>query len=439
MARGLKIISGAIAFRLYFALFSVLITIALSQYLGVENFGRYAWLTSIAFLLSGLAQAGGNSLVVRETSRSMGRRVPVHVLCRTTLISGGTLVALTAVALLFTGDRMTPALLVPLGLLAVGHLALVLVSASNRGLGHLQAGQIPELVLRPTLFLVLIGGVVLAGYVSGPGVDSAFGSDTMVYLLAAAYAGAGLVAIVLLAQGLAARSDLPDETPETDWLGSFFRLGLIGWLAVGNAQLLVIVTGALADFSQVGLYRVATQAVMIMGLGLTAIETVQAPGYARAWKDGDLRRLHDLLQQSCRIGIAFSAPVMVLLLLLGRPMLGLLFGDSFTAAFPALCLLAGAQLLNALTGNVGVLMIAAKQERKLILGNLAALTATLLAAWLFIPQNGSLAAAGAGAFGLTLRNLLNLWFCYRTLGLVSLPFAPFRLRSDAPPTTHEVP
>lgn len=418
---GLNIISRAIGFRLYFALSSVLITIALSRHLGVDSFGRYAWLTSIAFLLSGLAQAGCNSLVVRETSRSTGRHVPWHVLRRTALISGATLVGATGVALLFTGERMTPNLLLPLGLLAVGSLVLVLVSAANRGIGQLQAGQVPELVLRPTIFLLLIGAAILAGLRQGTHPDP----DTMVYLLVVSYALSGMVATLLLARGLASRPQHPDEAPEADWLGSFFRLGLIGWLAVSNAQLLIILTGSLADYTQVGLYRVATQAVMIMGLGLTAIETVQAPAYARAWRDDDPRRLHDLLQQSCRIGVAISAAVMIFLLVAGRPLLGWLFGDSFTAAFAALCVLTGGQLLNALTGNVGVLMIAAKQERKLILGNVSALAATLLAAWLFIPQYGALAAAGTGALGLTLRNLLNLWFCYRVLGLVALPFASF--------------
>ena len=94
-------------------------------------------------------------------------------------------------------------------------------------------------------------------------------------------------------------------------------------------------------------------------------------------------------------------------------------------------MLAGGQLLNALTGKVGVLMIAAKQESKLILGNIIALAATLLVAWMFIPQYGALAAAWASALGLILRNLLNLWFCYRELGLISLPFARFTSRTDA--------
>ena len=330
MAKGVKIISGAIAFRLYFALSSVLITIALSRYLGVDDFGRYVWLTSIAFLLSGMAQAGGNSLVVRETSRSEGRYVPWRILRRTALISGGTLAVLATGTLLLAGERIPPDLLPLLSLLAVGNLALVLVSAANRGIGRLQAGQLPELVLRPTLFLLLIGGAVLVGSRFG----AVFGPETMVYLLVAAYAVAGLVAAFLLKNGVATRPNQPDESPETDWLGSFFRLGLIGWLSVGNAQLLIILTGSLADYTQVGLYRVAAQAVMIMGLGLTAIETVQAPGYAHAWKDDNPYRLHDLLQQSCRVSVAISAAVMVFLLLAGRPVLGALFGDSFTAAFP---------------------------------------------------------------------------------------------------------
>ena len=116
--------------------------------------------------------------------------------------------------------------------------------------------------------------------------------------------------------------------------------------------------------------------------------------------------------------------MLVFLLILGRPILGWLLGEDFTAAFPTLCVLAGAQLINAMAGNVDVVLIAAKQERKLILGNVVALAVTLLAAWLFIPQYGALAAAVASGIGLSLRKLLALWFCYQSLGIISLPFAP---------------
>ncbi|GEM_PF-2369169 len=419
---GLKIISEAIVFRLYFNFSSVLIAIALSRYLGVENFGRYAWLISIVFLLAGLAQAGGSSLVVRETSRSSGRQVPALLLRRTAMISGGTLVVMTGVAALINRDRISVDLLVPLGLLAVGYLALVLVSSSNRGIGLLQAGQVPEMLVQPTLFLALIGGAML--------LRPNFGPVIMIYLLVAAYALAGLVATLHLVRGLATRPMLPEEAPDTDWLGSFFRLGLIGWLVVGNAQLLIFLTGLLADYTQVGLYRIAMQAVVIMGLGLSAIETVQAPAYARAWKDGNVRLLHDLLQQSCRFGVAMSAVVMVFLFIFGQSLLSMLFDESFTAAFPALCILACGQLFNALTGNVGLLLIAARQEKKLIYGNFLALAVTLLMAWLFIPQYGALAAAAASGLGMIVRNFLALWFCHRTLGLLSLPFAPFWPQPD---------
>ena len=50
---------------------------------------------------------------------------------------------------------------------------------------------------------------------------------------------------------------------------------------------------------------------------------------------------------------------------------------------------------------------------------------TSLAVWLFIPQYCVLATAGAGAHGLILRHLPNLWFWGRTLGVDTLRFALF--------------
>lgn len=415
MAQSLRLISRAIVFRLYFSASSVLILVVLSRYLGLEEFGRYAWLVSISFLISGLSQTGGNHLVVRETSRSSGRRAPVQILLRTMMISAATLGVLTVAALLLADDLTVP--LLPLALLAAGNLTLVLLGASTRGMGLIQKGQIPDLVLRPTLFLVFLGLAVLSGRL--------LQAEGIVYLQIAAYGAVVLVAGFFFVSGLAGQIQADAQPLEKDWLGSFFRLGLISWLAVGNAQLLVILTGALASYAEVGLYRIAAQAVLIMGLGLAAIEAVQAPAYARCYKADDHYGLHDLLQQSCRIGVLISATVMVFLVVLGRPLLVVLFGKGFSAAFPALCVLAGAQLFNAMTGNVGILMIAAKRERKLILGNAAALSVTLLTAWLFIPQYGALAAAVASGLGLTVRNLLNMWFCWQAFGILAVPFAPY--------------
>jgi O-antigen/teichoic acid export membrane protein len=417
MELGLRIIPNAIAFRLFFTATSILITIAISRYLGLEAFGRYAWLTSIAFLLSGLSQAGGNNLVVRETSRSSGREAPIRVLLRTAVASLLTLAALIGVALFFTTERMTPATLVPVVLLAVGNLALVLLCAATRGIGRVQAGQIPELVLRPGLFLFLIGTVALWG--------ADFGPEAMVYMQVLAYAIVAVAAAALLARGLADRPNEPMERLDTGWLSGFFRLGIIGWLTIGNTQLLVILTGTLANYAEVGLYRVATQAALVVGLGLTAIETVQAPAYARTYKDKNRRDLHDLLQKSCRIGVLISGVILLVLLIFGRPLLVLFFGTSFAAAYPSLCVLAAAQMINSVTGNVGVMMIAAKHEKKLIGGTVAALMCTIIAAWLFIPKYGALAAAIASGLGLTVRNFMATWFCWRAFGILALPYAPY--------------
>lgn len=416
------VLSASIAFRIFYILVSAVITLFLSAYLGIEHFGLYTWLVGIALLLSGLAQAGGGALVVRETAQSSGRAAPVRILGQTAVLSAGLLVALSAIALVLAlaHDRViAPPVLVSLLLLALANLALVLVGASLRGLGLLQRGQLPELALRPALFLALLGGAVLTGRALGP--------EAAIWLLIAAYLTALAVAGRFLLAGLAARPETPAGLAVPGRGASFLRLALVGWLAVTNTHLLVILTGLLADYAEVGLYRLAAQVALVMALGLTAIETVQAPAYARSHKEGDQRALHGLLQLSCRLGLALSAAVMVVLVVFGRPLLAIPLGTEVAeGVYPALCLLAAAQLLNATTGNVGVLMIAARQERRLILGNLAALATTLLAAWLLIPQYGAIAAAAAHGLGLSVRNLVNLWFCWRVLGIIALPFAPYR-------------
>lgn len=420
MVQNLLTISGAIMFRVYFMVASMAITLALSRHLGLEEFGRYTWLVGIAFLLSGLSLAGGNSLVVRETSRTSGKQAPLEILARVALVSGGTLFSLAAVALFFTRKEMAWAQLLPLLLMAGSHLMLVLLGASARGIGLIQKGQIPELVMRPTLFLLWVGLLVLMGW--------SLSAEEVIYLQVASYLAVILFAAGLFLNGLKTRPVKPQETIEPGWLLSFFRLGAVGWLAVANDQLLVILTGYLSSYGEVGLFRVASQGVLIMGLGFSAFETIQAPALARAYKSGDHHSMHLLLQQSCRIGLLISAAVMIFLIITGRLLLRLLFGGDFVAAYAVLSVLAAAQLINASTGNVGLLMIAAKREGKLIYGNSLALMITLLSAVYLIPKYGALAAAFSSGLGLITKNILAAWFCWRAFGILALPFAPYRSR-----------
>lgn len=415
-----RAISSSILFRLYFAGASIATTIVLTRILGLEQFGRYAWLMSIAFLISGLSQAGANNLIVRETARTRSRRAPVQILIRTSAVSFALLTTLIIATVVFAGKQAGLATILALVLLAAGNLTLVLLGASTRGIGLIRTGQLPELVLRPTLFLALLIFATGAGHSPS--------AEMILNLQLAAFAVMSIAATWLLLQGLSKRPSGMVEPIETKWIGNYLSLGVVGWLAVGNSQILLILTGSLSNFEQVGLYRVAAQSMLMIGLGLAAIETAQAPSYVRAYQEGSHDVLCQLLQRSCRIGFLMSASAMISLLLLGRFLLSRLFETDLHQAFPALCILGIGQLLNSATGNVGILLIASNRERKVILGSLGALLTTLSAALAFVPKHGAVGAAIAGASGMTIRNMCNTAFCWKEFGILGLPFVTLKRR-----------
>lgn len=418
----LKHISGSIVFRLFFVVTSVLISVVITRLLGLEGFGEYSWLVSMAFLLAGLAHAGASNLIVRETSRSTGRAVPIRVLFRVGGVSTLLLILFTGGAIAAGNVGLSNDIILPLILLALFNLVLMFLGASTRGMGLITSGLFPELALRPTLFLAMLGIGFLAGMHAT--------AQTIVYGQVTAYALAVVVAVFLLIRGLGKRAPESEEKLGADWLSSFFWLGIMGWLNIANSQLLVILTGYLADFSQVGLYRVAAQAVVVIGIGLTAIDAVQAPVYARAYKDGEHRKLHDLMQQASRICLAISSSVMIGLYLVGQKALGAVFGPEFEAAYPVLFILGVGHVLISVTGTIHPLLIAAKLERRLAVSNVAALAVMLITAFAFIPIYGAVAAAIAAVLSLITRNVVNACFCWKELGIIALPFAPFIPREE---------
>jgi O-antigen/teichoic acid export membrane protein len=155
---GLKIASTGLVF---------LSTVLLARSLGPSDYGVYAYVYALVSLLSVPSEFGLPTLVVRETARGIAQKDYAlvqgvwHWSGWMTGIISITLVILTGIFILFfkeplAGIRLETFLwglaLVPL--IALGDLR----GAALRGLQRVVAGQLPEFLIRPGLFVLLLGG-----------------------------------------------------------------------------------------------------------------------------------------------------------------------------------------------------------------------------------------------------------------------------------------
>jgi O-antigen/teichoic acid export membrane protein len=413
---GLKIASTGLVF---------LSTVLLARSLGPSDYGVYAYVYALVSLLSVPSEFGLPTLVVRETARGIAQKDYAlvqgvwHWSGWMTGIISITLVILTGIFILFfkeplAGIRLETFLwglaLVPL--IALGDLR----GAALRGLQRVVAGQLPEFLIRPGLFVLLLGGGMWLGTaaLSAP-------LAMALYVIAAGLAfGAG---IWLLWR--ATPAEVSRSSPRFDnraWLLSALPLAFIGGMHLINQQASILLQGFYLPDADIGIFRVATQVSNLASFGLLAINIVVAPRFAALNAQDNKPKLQRLVTRSAQVILVFNLAITAGFVLLGKPFLRILFGPSYVAAYLPLLILLGGQLVNSGVGSVGVLLNMTHHERET--AKALALSALLNVALnlLLLPRLGILGSSIATALTLIIWNIMLWWAVRKRLGINSLAF-----------------
>lgn len=413
---GLKIASTGLVF---------LSTVILARVLGPADYGIYSYVYAVVALLSVPSEFGLPTLVVRETASAMAREDYATVqgvwrwAGRMTVLISLSLVVLTGIVIwLFkeplAGKRLETFLwalaLVPL--IALGNLR----GAALRGLQRVVVGQLPESLLRPGFFVLLLWGSMLLGSVS-----LSAPLAMALYVVASALAfcvGAWLLWRVtpsLVNQAV-------PRAANRAWLLSALPLAFIGGMALINQQASIFLQGFFLPDAEIGLFRVATQVSLLASFGLVAINTVVAPRFAALYAQGDMAKLQRLVTVSARIILFLNLAITIGFVLLGKLFLRQIFGASYEAAYIPLLILLGGQLVNSGVGSVAMLLNMTRHEHETAKGMTLAAALNVVLNLLLLPRAGIVGSAIATAVSLIIWNMLLWWAVQKKLHINSLAF-----------------
>jgi O-antigen/teichoic acid export membrane protein len=389
-----------------------IIGILLARGLGAEEYGLYAIGMSVVSLLSVPVAFGLPTVVTREvaigySTRDWGRfrgvlgwankTVAISGLCIAVAVGGGLLVWSSAneysKALIVIGF----ALFLP-PLLALGNLR----GAALRGMHRIVVGQIPELIIRPGVFLLLLA-LCMAGLVSR--IDAV---GAMLLHVAAALV-AFLIGTVILLRLLP--SGVRRAAPSVNsrgWIRSAVPMALTEGMRVGQGHAAILLLGILTSAGAAGLYKVADATSVMTVMPITMLSIIAAPHFASMFAEGDLTRLRKLIAWTVLCMIGGVTLLAVPLFVFGSSLLSFLFGLEYVASLPALLILIGGNLVSACFGPNSTLLNMTGYERRVTLGFGIALAVNLATAFALIPRFGSAGAATANAAGLVVWNIL-LW------------------------------
>jgi O-antigen/teichoic acid export membrane protein len=393
-----------------------------ARILGVVQFGVFSIAMAWVYILSLFCTLGLNHALLKF--------VPIYIahqevgslkglLSRSNLWVGGisiliVLCSAVVVKVLFN-ERQDMVLVLTIAMLAVPFNALSSLRQSTlRGLGKISYALAPEFILRPLFFIFFI--TIATNYLA---VQASIALLINLFVACLVFAIGGFWQSKNLSFTL--KKILP-VYHDKQWFSVAAPLLLIVGFSLLSSRIGVIFLGIFADEESVAIYTAASKVSDIIIFGLVSANAVVAPMIARLYATQEHNQLQKIVTSAAK-GIAlFTIPAALVLIFFGHEILSI-FGQEFTIGYNALVILVSGQIVNALAGPVGYLMMMTGHQRKAV--SIVAFSASinLILSGVLVPMFGVLGASIATAISIMVSNILMIRYVSLTLSIKSSLFS----------------
>lgn len=173
----------------------------------------------------------------------------------------------------------------------------------------------------------------------------------------------------------------------------------------------------------VGIYSVCYMLSQLVNLPLTVVNTISAPKFSELFWSNRKKELKTVIFQSSKL-IFWSSVLISIVLIIGSRLILSFFSDEFISGQNVLFILIVGQIINAITGSVGVFLNMTGNQKAL--RNIILFTAILVVFgyYIFVPNYGMLGAACVSIFGTILLNIISALYAYKKLHYITF-YIPF--------------
>ncbi|XKF14810.1 flippase [Halomonas sp. BLK-85] len=390
-----------------------ILAVVLARFMGPSEYGSYSFAFAIIMLVAIPAQMGIPQLIVRETAKNQASqdwglmrglwRWGNYAVAGFSVL--GVLFAIVVVVLLMQLDNNAGRLtIIATGIALIPLIALTAVRSSClRGLHRVVIGQLPDSVLRPIIFLGMIGGYFITP-VSGAFYSAESVMGMHVIAAACSFIIASLMLLKIKPKELSQVTALRYESKA--WLKSVIPLAMITGLHLINNYADLVILGTFRPDEEVGVYRAVFQVALLVVFGLQAINQVLHPHFARIYTVRDMQKLQRLVTLSARGILMLALPPALILVFFGGPLMEWVFGYQYKSGALALSILVIGQLANAAFGSVGALLNMTGHERDTVRGLSIAISVNILLNFILIPLWGMEGAAIATSTSFIIWNFI---------------------------------
>tara|TARA_R100000306_G_scaffold48922_1_gene46230 strand:- start:14678 stop:16054 length:1377 start_codon:yes stop_codon:yes gene_type:complete len=166
--------------------------------------------------------------------------------------------------------------------------------------------------------------------------------------------------------------------------------------------------------NEVGVFTVCLRLAQLVSLVLIVVNTISAPKFAELYWGGKRRELQKFIHQTSKLIFFISLIISVTLIVFSNFALSL-FGEEFVDGSLALVILIVGQLINAMTGSVGILLNMTGNQK--VFKNIISITTLLLIGSyiIIVPSYGLLGASIVNLFGVVVLNFSLATYVYKKL------------------------
>ena len=424
----IKTVIGSAGLRFTGIFFGFLVGVQLARGLGVESYGIYGLAMSIIALLTVPIEIGLPQLLTREVAvadqggNQRRLRGIMRWANRVVILTTIAIVILAVASLAATQEDLAS----PLSMtLLAGLLMAPLVAFSNlrgatlRGLHHIVRGQLPDTLVRPASFSILLFIVSLLSIPLTPAFAMGLGAASAAVALA--------VGVTML------RRALPPEVrvaaPETyarEWWASTLPMALSEGMRVLQGHLVILLLGFMATASMVGVFRVANSVYLLIAVPFTLLNIVGAPIIARLHAQEDKSRSQRLMSWIA-LGMVGTTILLTLpFVAAGETLLSVVFGTGFGDANAPLLVLCAGAVINGFFGASTTLLNMTGHHARVTRAAGISLATLAVTSPPLIHYFGVMGAAMATAFALILANGLAWRDALSLLGLDTSAVRLFR-------------
>lgn len=284
-----------------------------------------------------------------------------------------------------------------------------------RGLKKLKVSEYLRSVNRPLFNIVLLGACAYLSF-----------SDIMapLYTLGVGIVAGGIIAYMYIQKHLRYIADTPSESFNKRALLNTSVPMMVTALTsymMGNISLVLLEIYTTTE--EVGIFSVAFKIATLISLTLMVVNTISAPKFSELYWGQKHKELQQILDQSSKL-IFFSATAFSVLILVFDKQILALFGTQFVEGSMALTLLVIGQMVNAMTGSVGVFFNMTGKQNIFQLLSLLSLFTTIIFGLVLIPKYEIFGAAISFLIGVVTKNIIAAEYIRIKYGFVTY-YTPF--------------